>query len=166
MIMEAFLKQNHVSYVFFKWKRVFLIFFWMTLQDFHVDFAFIKFKFVFIVLKSFSFLKSFYQWVKLTNGDGIEFQSLFNLLRAIIIIKYSFAMFGVQFIVFQSFEQLLTGFKFADSCNQFSTCSKLWSAMNSIPNIAKEYLIVIIPCKRLNWLWNSIPSSLVNLTHW
>ena len=112
------------------------------------------------------FLKSFYQWVKLTNGDGIEFQSLFNLLRAIIIIKYSFAMFGVQFIVFQSFEQLLTGFKFADSCNQFSTCSKLWSAMNSIPNIAKEYLIVIIPCKRLNWLWNSIPSSLVNLTHW
>ena len=112
------------------------------------------------------FLKSFYQWVKLTNDNGIEFQSLFNLLRAIIIIKYSFAMFGVQFIVFQSFEQLVTGFKFADSCNQFSTCSKLWSAMNSIPNIAKEYLIVIIPCKRLNWLWNSIPSSLVNLTHW
>ena len=114
----------------------------------------------------FHFLTSFHQWVKLTNDDGMEFQSRFNLLRAIIIIKYYFVMFGVQFIVFQSFEQLLTGFKFADSCNQFSTCSKLWSAMNSIPNIAKEYLIVIIPFKRLNWLWNSILSSLVNLTHW
>ena len=114
----------------------------------------------------FHFLKSFHQWVKLTNDDGMEFQSRFNLLRAIIIIKYYFVMFGVQFIVFQSFEQLLTGFKFADSCNQFSSCSKLWSAMNFIPNIAKEYLIMIIPCKRLNWLWNSIPSSLVSSTHW
>ena len=117
-------------------------------------------------LKSFTFFKSFYQWVKFTNDDGMEFQSQFNLLQGIITIKYSFAMFGILFIALQSFEQVLNWLQESANLKPVSSCSKLWNTINCTPNIAKEYLIMIIARKRLNRLWNSIPSPLVSLTHW
>ena len=111
-------------------------------------------------------LKSFYQWVKFTNDDGMEFQSQFNLLQGIITIKYSFAMFGILFIALQSFEQVLNWLQESENLKPVSSCSKLWNTINCTPNIAKEYLIMIIARKRLNRLWNSILSPLVSLTHW
>ena len=156
-----------------KWQKVFEYYFQKYLW-YHDNYRQLKSENMLILfllslnrfLKSFKFLKSFYQWVKFTNDDRMEFESQFKLLQGIITIKYSFAMFGILFIALQSFEQVLNWLQESANLKPVSSCSKLWNTINCTLNIAKEYLIMIIARKRLNRLWNSIPSPLVSLTHW